>query len=117
MEQTVIFDCCYSGGGNREDLADPEYKARAAEALYDIPANLDHCLWESSDRGTQHEKGYKGDRSHIFLAACSTKESAAEHRTRKRGVFTHALLSLLEAISSNGITYSDLLRQIKMRPW
>jgi hypothetical protein len=120
MEQTVIFDCCYSGGANREELADLRYKTRAVKAVFDIPANLDQCIWEGldSDRGSEYELGFghKGNRSHIFLAACSAKERAAEDLTRKQGVFTHALFSLLEVISTDAITYSELLRQIEMRP-
>jgi hypothetical protein len=117
LDQTVIFDCCHSGSGSR---ANPDRTPRVAEALYDIPADLDQNIWGRSghDRGTKYEPGFlhKGLRSHVFLAACSAKEKAFEDSINKQGAFTHALLSLLEVVSADQLTYAELLGRIDAIP-
>jgi hypothetical protein len=52
----------------------------------------------------------------VFLAACSAEERAFEDTNQKQGVFTHALFSWLEAISTDRVTYSQVLHQIEKIP-
>jgi hypothetical protein len=119
IEQVVIFDCCHSGSGARDDVIDPRRIVRGADvdAVNTIPADLDLNIWVKSEsgRGTIYEPGFlrKGLWSHVFLAACSANGKAFEDKENKRGEFTHALFSLLKTTSDDSLTYAELLDRIK----
>jgi hypothetical protein len=117
MQQTVIFDCCHSGSGTRTDQIDPTHLVRGFEITGTIPAELDKNIWgNSNERGTSIPSGFlqNGLRSHVLLAACGAKEKAKEERGR--GVFTNAILDVLNFVSPDTITCADLLQRIHALP-
>ncbi|KAF8154782.1 caspase domain-containing protein [Crassisporium funariophilum] len=119
---TVIFDCCHSGSGTREEDHTTAHLVRGFEIAHPIPAELDMHIWgfaeldPGEDRGSRIPQGFlrSGLRSHVLLTACGAKEEAKEEHGR--GVFTKALLQLLTAINAETITYTDVLRRIHALP-
>ncbi|KZP29219.1 hypothetical protein FIBSPDRAFT_727545, partial [Athelia psychrophila] len=113
---TVIFDCCHSGSGTRKG----EGSTRRTVKLPDnVPANLDQDLWkDSAARGDTMVPGlfYKGMDSHVLLAACGAKEIADEHGSPSRGLFTTALLKLLQEEGVDKLIYTDVMKRIDAIP-
>ena len=117
MQQTVIFDCCFSGSGTRSYSTRLD---RFEKIVSNIPTDLDREIWQHSrnGRGTQIAPGflYSGLRSHVLLAACGGNETAREDRVLMRGDFTKALLETLRTVSVDKITYADLIQRIPQLP-
>ncbi|KIJ46670.1 hypothetical protein M422DRAFT_778371, partial [Sphaerobolus stellatus SS14] len=113
---TVIFDCCYSGSGTREDVLadDPTLLVRSVDIDVSIPSTLDDSIWmDGGHRATSFPTSFrhKGLRSHVLLAACGAKEIAQE--IRGRGIFTRVLLNLLRKTRAEYLTYSSVLEEIE----
>lgn len=113
MEQTVIFDCCYSASGTRE--SELGTGVRGVPLDDELPLDLD--LQEFSALigcGSQIATrfGVGGLRSHVLIAACKETEKAREED--KKGRFTAALLDLFAQKGRlETLTYADILKHIK----
>ena len=119
--QTVIFDCCYSGGAARQDkvmaVLEPTRISRGFKLLPDeVPraVDLDRSIGKSEEqrRGTAIATGFAnaGLNSYVLLAACGADETAIEQD--RRGVFTCMLLDVLDNVDASKLTYIDLMRRI-----
>ncbi|CCM00515.1 uncharacterized protein FIBRA_02549 [Fibroporia radiculosa] len=109
---TVIFDCCHSASGTRDDRG--TILTRAVELVNNVPLDLDRVIWGSTgQRGAKIAAGFAhvGLRSHVLLSACSKNERATEERGRGR--FTKALLLFLEGVGADKVTYTDVLNKME----
>ncbi|KAK0218653.1 caspase domain-containing protein [Armillaria fumosa] len=110
---TVILDCCHSGSGTRADDDDPTYAVRGIDlpAYYTIPDDLLHDI-ESDARASIISNGFKttGLLSHVLLAACRHGQEAGERHGR--GIFTSALLDLLQEKGVDELTYKDVITSL-----
>lgn len=109
--QTVIFDCCHSGGGCRDD---GEFLTRGAEIdeFYRLPDSLDHEVIQLTRAMRPANNFLRGALdTHVLLAACSDSELARE--SQGRGQFTTALLSLLGSTPPEELTYSEVMERLK----
>ncbi|KAA1472263.1 hypothetical protein DENSPDRAFT_881116 [Dentipellis sp. KUC8613] len=115
---SVVFDCCHSGSGTRDDEFEPDRLVRGIETSAPIPPDLDRDIWSdsSNDRAAQIASGFAhaGLRSHVLLAACSAEETAKEEK--QRGIFTKALLEALRKYGADKVTYKDLAQRIPLLP-
>jgi len=121
VQQTVIFDCCYSGSGTRSEIKSTSLD-RFAEVANEVnlPADLDQDIWQgtSGDRSIKIAVGFlQCDlSSHVLLAACGAEETAKEDRTIMRGNFTKVFLETVRTIGADKITYTDLIQRIPQLP-
>ncbi|PVF92206.1 hypothetical protein CPB86DRAFT_744545, partial [Serendipita vermifera] len=110
----VIFDCCHSGSGTRDEFR----RVRSVDLVDEIPEDLDRDILKGFDgsRATEVPKEFKfhGDASHVLLAACASGESAME--IDDRGAFTQSLLSTLKAFGTQNLTYDTLIRRLPSLP-
>ncbi|KAI0317872.1 caspase domain-containing protein [Amylostereum chailletii] len=115
---TVIFDCCHSGSGTREYKFDQTRRARGFDFKERLQDNLDEDILALEVAGRAAHVGAKflhaGLRSHVLLAACSAMEVAIEERGR--GLFTRALLDVLNVVGTEKLTYKDLIERITDLP-
>ncbi|KDN42637.1 hypothetical protein RSAG8_06594, partial [Rhizoctonia solani AG-8 WAC10335] len=90
---TVIFDCCHSASGTREDENAPGRIARAVDTsdVGPLPSNLD-----------------------FEILACGSDELAYE--TNARGDYTQALLAVLKAVDANKLTYKGCMHRLPSLP-
>lgn len=102
--QTIILDCCHSGGATR-DNGDGKFLVRAAEIdkSYKLPADLDTDITELTRATKTFSPG--AFNTHVLLAACSDKELARE--SGGRGQFTKALLELFKVTPLERLTYHE----------
>jgi hypothetical protein len=119
--QTVVFDCCFSGSGTRQgERFDSIRLSRFAEVANNVPRDLDRDIWQGlhNDRATKIASGFlqSGLRSHVLLAACGADETAKEDRTLMRGDFTKAFLETIRTVGAEKITYTDLMQRIPQLP-
>lgn len=122
---TVVFDCCHSGSGTRDDEAEEHERftraadftipGKPADVTISIPKDLDLPIWQkdSATRGARVPVGFvnKGVRSHILLAACSADELAKEEKGH--GCFTSAFLALLKNAGAEQLTYVETLDKME----
>ena len=118
MDQTVIFDCCHSASGTRED--EPTTGVRGVVLDDELPLDLDRQeLSAPIGRGSQIATrfGVRGLGSHVLVAACRERETAKEDNSQGR--FTAALLDLLKQEGRlETLTYTDILKHIRpIRGW
>ncbi|VDB88738.1 unnamed protein product [Peniophora sp. CBMAI 1063] len=113
---TVIFDCCFSGGGTRKSFYEPTRLVRGISYEDDLPDDLDEDLLGKHDatRAAAPQKVAVGLASHVLLAACQSDEVAGEERGR--GLFSQALLETLKAVGAEKVTYLDLRRRLPDLP-
>ncbi|EIM79948.1 uncharacterized protein STEHIDRAFT_163203 [Stereum hirsutum FP-91666 SS1] len=109
---TVIFDCCHSGSGTREESYDPEVNVRGIDLPQDYviaPTADNDLLREENSRGDRVMAGYEvsGSRSHVLLAACRADERSREDGSG--GLFTRALLETLNTEGTDKTTYEGLI--------
>jgi hypothetical protein len=90
-------------------------------SIAEIPLDLDRDIWgassmESNARSAALAGSFstRGLESHILLAACGEEESAIEENGR--GVFTKALLHVLESFGADNLTYQDVLHRLPILP-
>jgi hypothetical protein len=115
LEQTVIFDCCYSASGTRTEI--PTGQDVRGVVLDDVlsldldqPEELSPLIVRSSQITTR--SGVRGLGSHVLVAACKEEETAKE--TNGQGRFTVALLELFKRKGRmETLTYTDILNDIK----
>lgn len=123
--QTLIMDCCCSGGINRGDKESDDDLVRE---IFDPPqacAKTDEEICNSlssdnaslDDRGGGPAHGFSGklQGSHVLLAACGPNESACESRRLRRGLFSHRLLEILMTEDVRTLTYTSLMHKLKLR--
>jgi hypothetical protein len=100
------------------EKTDPTRLIRGFDIMSDVPAELDKYIWDnrSGERSTAIPPGFlqSGLRSHVLLAACGAKEKAKEEQGR--GVFTRAILDVLNTVSADTVTYTELLRRMHALP-
>ncbi|PVF95475.1 hypothetical protein CPB86DRAFT_711236 [Serendipita vermifera] len=110
----VIFDCCHSGSGTRDEFR----RVRSVDLDGEIPEDLDCDILNEYDggRATEVPKEFKfhGDASHVLLAACASGESAME--IDDRGAFTQSILSTIKALGTQNLTYDLLIRRLPSLP-
>ena len=101
------MDCCHSGSGTRS-FDDSSDSVRFAP----VPSNvklqdiLDPGIWSPTPRN--------GLQSHILLSACSSSGQAWE--SKGRGLFTVALLDLLEDSQIDKLRYRDIVMRMDIDP-
>ncbi|KAF8983561.1 caspase domain-containing protein [Cyathus striatus] len=118
---SVIFDCCHSGSGTRDD--EDDIVVRGIEIVDEIPADLDQRIWDGQagaldgdDRASAIAAGFthSGLRSHVLLAACGAGETSKEKGGT--GLFTTALLDTLMSVGADKVTYGDLIQRLPSLP-
>jgi Caspase domain len=116
----VIFDCCHSGSGTRSFNTDLPRTRRSVQIPSNIPSSLDRHIWGDSEdsRSGRVASGflYSGLKSHVLLAACGVEQSAFDDPILQGGVFTSAILSVLEATGTESITYAEALQRMDPLP-
>lgn len=116
--QTVIFDCCHSASGSREDKDVPGRIARAVKItdFGPLPLDLDIDILGANTRASVVAKGFshRDLRSHVLLAACGSDELAYE--TDARGDYTRALLGVLRSGDVNKLTYKGCMHRLPSLP-
>ncbi|SJL15631.1 uncharacterized protein ARMOST_19134 [Armillaria ostoyae] len=122
---TVILDCCHSGSGTRTDDNDQTFAVRGIElpASYTIPNDLHPHDIDPGARADSVPEVFKkaGLLSHVLLSACKAEQVAREIPTTgeskgKRGVFTSALLGVLEQHKDriDKLTYKDVIDKLDL---
>src|ERR1700691_3855507 len=121
VAQTVILDCCYSGGITRE-TPKASLTARFLEtpSTIKISPSIDNEIWSSIYAQAVDVEVLAGFRrkniaSHVVLAACGDQEYAYETTTADglpRGFFTDNLIKQLHLVDLNRTTYADLPSQL-----
>ncbi|PPQ81751.1 hypothetical protein CVT26_007399 [Gymnopilus dilepis] len=127
---TVILDCCYSGGAVRDTTicgrarfipplpacAEPQCSALT---LMLEAADSDPRRAKSLPSIAQSETWDADVSSFVLLAACQEYQRAEEfedkksqHGPRQRGLFTCALLKILESKEADGATFESIIHSI-----
>ena len=79
-----------------------------------VPASLDEKIWSEvpEDRAIAVAAGFAkaGSESHVLLAAC--RETEVAHEEDGRGAFTQALLATLRSVSTDKVTYQDIMERL-----
>ncbi|QRV91999.1 ICE-like protease (caspase) p20 domain protein [Ceratobasidium sp. AG-Ba] len=111
---TVIFDCCHSASGTRDDEETSNMLVRSIDSRDLPPLSLrtdrEIVHWPaSSSRTSVIPTGFahRASRSHVLLAACGSGEVAWERNGQ--GEFTRALLSVLKDADLSCLTYTELM--------
>ena len=80
----------------------------------------DNDIFARNEPGLVLPEGLHGGRQtpYVFLAACRRDQKAAERQIagEKQGIFTNALLDVLENENINQLSYRTLMRKLKMPP-
>jgi hypothetical protein len=82
------------------------------EVLPSVDQEFRQCLGGSRKANASESGTSSGLHSHVLLAGTSAKGVAYEDPTAKRGVFTSALLDLLERASPDTISYKDAIERL-----
>ncbi|PBK98277.1 hypothetical protein ARMGADRAFT_1008727 [Armillaria gallica] len=121
---TVILDSCHSGSGTRDD-DDPTFAVRGIDLpeTYTIPKDLHLHDIHPGARADSVPEAFKkaGMSSHVLLSACKAEQVAREipatgESKGKRGVFTSALLGVLEQHKDkiDKLTYKDVIDKLDL---
>ncbi|KAK0213657.1 hypothetical protein IW262DRAFT_1279982 [Armillaria fumosa] len=126
--QILMLDCCYSAGMTRADDGgqgdDDEFETRTIPDP--PPLTFSDEIWSrippigeadvltkyqtpSESRPTRNPSGFEVtyNHSHILLAACS-RHTKAQAKKHKGGVFTTAVLGVLESVRRRGQSISSI---------
>jgi hypothetical protein len=111
--QTLILDCCSSGGINR---GKSELVIRQISDPPKLKPTSDHRIWSREVRGGGIAAGFSGKfhASHVLLAACGRDQFAFESPQDHRGLFTMSLMKVLKTEEFNTLTYVSLMHKIRM---
>lgn len=124
---SLIFDSCHSASANRQRSDGPTtevrtFRARGAEITMEIPDDIDlEFITNEEDKrpGAGGSRGtlplFTDQASHVFLAACGSKDFAWEEGNR--GLFTTTLLATIRANDVDNITYENLLAALPRLPY
>ncbi|KAF6744341.1 hypothetical protein DFP72DRAFT_85644 [Ephemerocybe angulata] len=121
---TLILDCCCSAGLNRggeamevkpRQIINPPKLSGRADPRVTVPP-VDPTA-TTTTRGMRRSPGFGGkfQDSHVLLAACGRDRVAYEHDGR--GLFTSVLLSNLQQVNLQTMTYTGLMGRLKMPHW
>ncbi|PBK63211.1 hypothetical protein ARMSODRAFT_1007875 [Armillaria solidipes] len=112
----LILDCCHSAGLNRSSNSALQPR-RISSSLIKISPDCDSAIYSREIRKSRSaeaitKSGFSGSLwySHVLLAACGRRESAMEEY--KEGVFTRALLNVLEENNLKELTYQSLMQYV-----
>ncbi|PBK81397.1 hypothetical protein ARMGADRAFT_1068548 [Armillaria gallica] len=113
----LILDCCHSAGLNRDFNPAVRHRQIPSSGPIEISPDCDLAIYSreicKSHSGEAIPKsGFSGSLwySHVLLAACSRRESAIEEY--QEGVFTRALLKVLEENNIKELTYQSLMQHV-----
>ncbi|ELU39050.1 mycorrhiza-upregulated peptidase C14 [Rhizoctonia solani AG-1 IA] len=114
---TLIFDCCHSAGGTRDEIDDARFIDKSK--LPKLPASpdkdiIDKALGGSRDVVDPASLGlsFEDMGSHVILAACGHAEVAFENGAEKHGYFSSALLKLLRSVQIDSLTYRACMQRL-----
>jgi hypothetical protein len=121
------MDTCHSSGLTRQEgprgrsryIPDPPPLTVEANPLDDLfmPERFAYLADATSEgtRALQVASGFgsKNDHSHVLLAACGRNESAYESHDG-HGIFTTALLSVIESVRLEEETYDSLMDKVAL---
>ncbi|KAF9440358.1 hypothetical protein P691DRAFT_767870 [Macrolepiota fuliginosa MF-IS2] len=120
---TLILDCCHSAGATRslDDTRKAESEGYVPRQITNPPslrpdydANITGALSRSAGGATAGVFSGKNMSSHVLLAACGREQSAYEHPKQPNGVFTHALMEVLNKSRVEELTYTSLMHRLNM---
>ncbi|KAF8988246.1 caspase domain-containing protein [Cyathus striatus] len=122
---TLILDCCFSAGINRNDKVENQTSEDNLYLVRYMPnppnvthlsANCDQDIWSQYTRSVAVPQGLSGKyhASHVLLAACGRQQLAHEGRITRRGVFTNALLEILNNSNLEDLTYTSLMHKLQL---
>ncbi|EIM90778.1 uncharacterized protein STEHIDRAFT_107516 [Stereum hirsutum FP-91666 SS1] len=119
LRKTVVLDSCYAGSGTRCHDDNSQSMIRSVELPKDYavwPAIHDDVLWQGGSRAERIVEGFdrSGSRSHVLLAACKAGQQSAEDASG--GLFTRALLEVLQDCDAAKITYEELISSLPYIP-
>jgi len=116
---TVILDCCHSGSGTRVyrecgiRTIPPDERQRAPETYLYAPTNLKYLLG-GSDKSLANGGLPMGP--HILLAACLSRQGAAEYcpplSSKIHGIFSYFLHQTLME-TSRALTYHEVIQRTR----
>ncbi|KAL0567959.1 hypothetical protein V5O48_014039 [Marasmius crinis-equi] len=110
---TMIFDCCNSGSGTRENQPiGLSIRGLELPSTYTIPPDIleqDRMFERSLGSSDSETTGYS---SHILLAACKSDQTAKENEDG--GAFTSRLIALLRQQGLNRPSNVNVILQIEM---
>ncbi|PSS37926.1 hypothetical protein PHLCEN_2v241, partial [Hermanssonia centrifuga] len=127
---TVILDSCHSATGTRAVQSRMQPRGVAVSFVFlqsddeddnDILPSLEavsqaRALQAQPEPEAPFADFYHiGLNSHVLLAACGKKESAWEDKSKRRGLFTQALLKVLQSAGPT-LTYSNLIARLDEIP-
>lgn len=105
---TFILDSCHSGSGIRGTGV----PRRVSEDLRKPPPD---APWEISTRGTAGFDSRFENLNYVLISGCQAEEVSFETRKNgvPRGVFTYYLVKEIREALKEGITYQDVMDQVK----
>ena len=111
--QTLILDCCSSGGINRNES---ELVIRRISEPPKLKPTSDQSIWSRELRSGGIAAGFSGKfhGSHVLLAACGRDQFAFESPREHRGLFTMSLMKVLKSEEFNTLTYVSLMHKLRM---
>lgn len=111
---TVIFDSCHSSSGTRDDAI---VRHVDSNVLTPLRLDTDRDILSPGTRTFEIPKDQTliGSRSHVLIAACGAEETAKE-TPGARGVFTEALVEVLDEVNADVVTYVGLLDRLRALP-
>ena len=119
--QTLAFDCCHSASITRGRPTaafsrDPDLQEiiRAVpELYYRVPDDLDEEIW-GAKRALTVSPALKdtGSGAYVLFSACKSTEFAIERRDG--GIFTNALLNVLNNFGPNEILCSQIIERLQI---
>ncbi|KAK0194153.1 hypothetical protein F5146DRAFT_1183776, partial [Armillaria mellea] len=116
---TLILDCCHAAGINRGMQPADIQNAKSRRILHPpkLSANCDSTTVSRGSSGVKITSGFSGSLwdSHVLLAACNRRQSAWE--VDGHGIFTRALLKIMEKSTINELTYRSLVHRLVMPPF
>lgn len=118
---TIMFDCCHSGGGTRDNLVNVTQRftqvkgAKMREAKDYIFAQQKYGSNLSSVVDANGFFNLQSGR-HLLMAGARSNQTAKELKVddQVHGIFTYSILEILKNTSGN-ISYSDLMKRAAVR--
>lgn len=112
---TAIFDCCHAGSVSRDINDNPAVIRRMAEFNASPVELRDFTGYERYRREGERRSPPVG--RHLALSACRPEESSVELRSGDgyRGLFTSALLEVLQLSDLRYLSYRELMARTQTR--
>ena len=103
LPKCVVMDSCYATISGTRSLTSDDVRSVSVPSNFKLQENLDRDIWSLSPSSG-------GLRSHVLLSACSSSGQAWE--SNGRGVFTAALLDLLEVSQTDRLRYCNIVMSL-----